>query len=73
MSDQRMVKLCEMWERTSAKGTRYYSGFMGDCQLLLFDGGEKPHPTRPGETVRFWRLMLQEKDPARRPPPRDEP
>ena len=39
--DARMVKLAELWERTSAKGTRYFSGFMGGCQVLLFDAGEK--------------------------------
>src|SRR4051794_10945757 len=66
-SDQRMVKLAELWERTSARGTRYFSGFMGDAQVLLFDAGEKPHPTRPEETVHVWRLMVQERDPSRRP------
>jgi hypothetical protein len=65
--DPRMVKLAELWERTSARGTRYFSGFMGDAQVLLFDGGEKAHPTRAGETVHVWRLMVQERDPARRP------
>jgi hypothetical protein len=68
MSDNtRMVKLAELWERISAKGTRYFSGFMGGCQVLLFDAGEKPHPTRPGEMVHVWRLMVQEKDSSRRP------
>ena len=71
MSDARMVKLAELWERTSARGTRYFSGFMGDAQVLLFDGGERPHPTRPDETVHVWRLMVQERDPARRPQARD--
>src|SRR3954451_14230971 len=71
MSDPRMVKLAELWERTSARGTRYFSGFMGDTQVLLFDGGEKAHPTKPGETVHVWRLMVQERDPARRPQARD--
>jgi hypothetical protein len=70
--DNRMVKMAELWERTSAKGTRYFSGFMGDCQVLMFDGGEKDHPTRPGETVHVWRLMLQERDPSRRPQQRDQ-
>src|SRR5689334_16373877 len=65
--DARMVKLAELWERTSARGSRYFSGFMGDAQVLLFDGGEKPHPTKPGETVHVWRLMVQERDPTRRP------
>jgi hypothetical protein len=63
----RMVKLAELWERTSAKGTRYFSGFMGDCQVLMFDGGTKPHPTKPDETVHIWRLMVQERDPDHRP------
>jgi hypothetical protein len=67
MNDARMVRIATLWERVSAKGTKYYSGYMGDCQLLMFDGGEKPHPTRPGERVRIWRLMVQEKDPDRRP------
>jgi hypothetical protein len=73
MSDQpRMLRLAELWERTSAKGARYFSGFMGDVQLLLFDGGEKEHPTRPGERVHVWRLMAQERDPNRRPQARRE-
>jgi hypothetical protein len=71
--DARMVKLAELWERTSARGTRYFSGFMGDAQVLLFDGGEKPHPTKPDETVHVWRLMVQERDPARRQQSRGDP
>ena len=42
-------------------------GLPGRRQVLLFDGGEKPHPTKPGETVHVWRLMVQERDPSRRP------
>jgi hypothetical protein len=71
MSDARMVRLCELWERTSARGTRYFRGFLGDAQVLMFDGGERPHPTRPEETVHVWRLMVQERDPVRRPQARD--
>jgi hypothetical protein len=66
-NDTRMVKLAELWERTSAKGTRYFSGFLGDAQVLMFSAGE--HPDRPG--VMLWRLMVQERDPARRPQGRD--
>jgi hypothetical protein len=64
---QPVVQLAELWGRTSARGKRYFSGYMGDAQVLLFDGGEKDHPTRPGERVRVWRLMAQERDPNRRP------
>jgi hypothetical protein len=64
--DNRMVKLAELWERVSAKGTRYFAGFLGDCQELLFDAGEKEHPTRPGERVHVWRLMVHGRDPLRR-------
>ena len=68
MITPRMVKLAELWQRTSAKGTEYFSGYMGNTQLLLFKQGEKPHPTRPDETVVAWNLLVQERDPARRPP-----
>lgn len=63
----RMVKVCSVWERTSARGSRYLSGFWGDCQVVGFFKGEKQHPTRPDETVLVWEIFLQEKDPARRP------
>jgi len=68
-----MVKIAEMWERTSQNGTKYFSGYAGPVQYLLFDAGEKEHPTRPGERVHVWRLMLQESDPERRPQKRDLP
>jgi hypothetical protein len=65
-SDRRLVKLATLWERTSAKGTTYYSGFLGDCQLLMFKGGEITRDN--GEVVQTWRLLVQESDPDRRPP-----
>jgi hypothetical protein len=68
-ADNRMVKLCELWERTSAKGIRYFSDFMGDTQVLMFSAGE--HPDRPG--VMLWRIFLQERDHDRRPQARAEP
>jgi hypothetical protein len=54
---QKLVKLTELWERTSARG-----------QLLLFHGGERDRPTRP-EKVHVWRLLVAERDPARRAAP----
>jgi hypothetical protein len=68
----RMVKLCDLWQRRSAKGTVYFSGFMGDSQVLLFKEGKKPHPTRPDEEVIVWKLLVQERDQARRPQARQE-
>jgi len=68
MTDNRMVKRAELWQRKNAKGTVYFSGFMGACQVLMFKDGEKPHPTRPDETVIVWRLFVQEARPERRPP-----
>jgi hypothetical protein len=68
MTDNRLVKLATLWRRTRAKsGKTYFSGFMGDCQLVMFEGGEQPHPTRADETVHVWKLMVQERDPSRRP------
>jgi hypothetical protein len=70
--DHRMVKLCDTWQRKSAKGSVYFSGFMGDTQVLLFKDGKKPHPTRPNEEVIVWKLLVQERDPVRRPQQRRE-
>jgi hypothetical protein len=61
-----MVQLTTVWERTSASGNRYFSGFLGASQLLIFDAGEQPHPTREGETVHVWNVLLQERDQAAR-------
>ena len=70
MSDQRLIKIGEMWERVSAKGTRYFSGFLGDAQLLLFEAGERDHPSRPGEKVKVWNLLVGERNrPAQREGP----
>jgi hypothetical protein len=68
----RMVKICDLWERISARGTRYFSGYAGPVQYLLFDAGERPHPTRPDEMVHVWRMMVQESDPDRRPALREQ-
>jgi hypothetical protein len=63
----RMVKLADMWQRKSAKGTIYFSGYMGDCKILLFKEGKRQHPTKPDEEIIVWKLLVQERDPARRP------
>jgi hypothetical protein len=55
-----MVKLATLWER------RYYSGFLGDAQLLMFEAGDITRPS--GEIVKTWKLLVQERDPDRRPP-----
>jgi hypothetical protein len=35
----------------------------------MFKEGKKPHPTKPEEEVIVWRLLVQERDPNRRPKP----
>jgi hypothetical protein len=67
MSGARMVRLATLWQRKSAKGATYLSGFLGDCSLVMFDGGRQPHPTRPEEEIHVWRLFVQGRDPDRRP------
>jgi hypothetical protein len=64
-NDSRMVKLATLWERTSNKGNRYFSGFLGDAQLLMFEPGEVTRPI--GEVVQTWKLLVQERDTERRP------
>ena len=71
MTDNRLVRIATLWQRKSAKGATYFSGFMGDCQVLLFDGGRQPHPTKPDEEIHVWKLFVQERDPDRRPQRRE--
>jgi hypothetical protein len=73
------VTLCELWERQSAKGNQYFSGFLGGLSLALLRDGEREHPTRPGQTVMVWKLVAQERQPrpaaqkaAASPPERDQ-
>ena len=63
MSGGKMVKLTELWQRKSAKGDTYFSGFLGDANVLLFKEGEKPHPTNPDEKVIVWNLLVAERQP----------
>ena len=72
-ADNRMVKLCEFWERTWAKGTRYFSGFMGGCQVSHVRRRGEAAPDAAGRDGARWHLMVQEKDPDRRPQARAEP
>jgi hypothetical protein len=73
------IVLAELWERQSAKGNQYFSGYWGGLQVALLKDGERPHPTRPEETITVWRLVAQERQPrdaaqkaAARPQERDE-
>ena len=72
------IVLAELWERQSQHGNRYFAGFLGGLSLALLRDGERPHPTRPDETVVVWRLVAQEREPRdgprkapARPPERD--
>jgi hypothetical protein len=64
-ADNRLVRIAILWERESRAGRRYFSGFMGDCQILMFQGDENTRDT--GEIVQTWKLMVRERDPDRRP------
>jgi hypothetical protein len=61
--DKPSVVLAELWERQSAKGNPYFAGFWGGLSVALLRDGERPHPTRPDETVTVWRLVAQERQP----------
>jgi hypothetical protein len=68
---QPSLTLLELWERQSAKGNLYFSGFWGGLQVALLRDGERPHPTRPDETITVWRLVASERQPrpaVQRPP-----
>jgi hypothetical protein len=48
---QTSITLLELWERQSARSNTYFSGYWGGLQVALLRDGERPHPTRPDETV----------------------
>jgi hypothetical protein len=73
------IVLAELWERESSRGNQYFSGYWGNLSVALLRDGERPHPTRPEETIVVWRLVTQERQPreaapkaAARPPGREE-
>jgi hypothetical protein len=43
--DQKVL-LCSLWERTSAKGTVYLSGFLGKARVVGFRGESRPDGTQ---------------------------
>jgi hypothetical protein len=47
------VLLCTLWERTSARGNRYLSGYLGKAKLVGFKG----EPTPDG--IETWNVFLQ--------------
>jgi hypothetical protein len=59
------VQLAEVWQRESASGKTYFSGYLGAARVLLFDAGERDHPTKPGERIHVWRLVLQQAEPRK--------
>ena len=69
--DKPSILLAELWERESKHGNVYYSGFWGNLSVALLRDSERPHPTRPDETITVWKLVAQERQPrpaAQRPP-----
>jgi hypothetical protein len=65
------IVLAELWERESKHGNVYYSGFLGGLSVALLRDGERPHPTRPDETIVVWKLVASERQPrpaAQKPP-----
>jgi hypothetical protein len=47
------VLLCTLWQRTSAHGTEYLSGFLGKGRIVAFRGEPTP------EGIPTWNVFLQ--------------
>jgi hypothetical protein len=47
------VLLCTLWERTSARGTQYLSGFLGKARVVAFRGPPTP------DGIETWNIFLQ--------------
>jgi hypothetical protein len=62
MTNDRLVRLVTLYERTSRKGTRSFSGYLGDMLIVMF--ADKP----ADDGTPRWNLFVQERDPSRRPP-----
>ena len=63
MRDAAKVKLGRLYEKTSAKGTRYFVGRLGLARVLMFPSRETADNGDP-----MWDLYLQEvEDPRPRP------
>jgi hypothetical protein len=54
------VALCRLIERQSAKGTRFFSGFLGDAKIVMFEDKECPSDKLFGG-IGAWKLFLEEK------------
>jgi hypothetical protein len=67
MTNDRLVRLATLYERTSRKGTRYFSGYLGDVSIVMFT--DKP----ADDGTPRWNLFVQERDPSRRPPRQERP
>jgi hypothetical protein len=52
------VLLCRLFERTSAKGTRYSSGRLGSAKLLAFEATDVPEDQGYGADV-LWNVFTQ--------------
>lgn len=53
------VKLFDLWQRTSARGNQYLSGFLGNCGVVAFID----HDAELREGVEaIWNVYLQEID-----------
>ena len=60
MRDAAKVKLGRLYEKTSAKGTRYFVGRLGAARVLLFQSRETADDGDP-----VWDLYLQEVEDTR--------
>jgi hypothetical protein len=56
------VPLCRLIERQSAKGTRFFSGFLGDAKIVMFEDKDYP-PDKLYGGIGAWKLLLEEKPP----------
>jgi hypothetical protein len=52
------VLLSRLFERTSAKGTRYFSGRLGSAKLLAFEATDVPEDQGYGADV-LWNVFMQ--------------
>jgi hypothetical protein len=56
------MPLCRLIERESAKGTRFFTGYLGDAKIVLLPDRES-NPDKLYGGIASWQLFIEERRP----------
>lgn len=67
MSEQPKILLCQLWQRTSAKGNTYLAGYLGKASVVAFKSEDG---VLPDGVSAIWSVYVS---PGREAPPKNRP